>query len=70
MSVASLTEKCPHCREPIKSGATRCKHCHADLATPPSKRSVFAGYNTFRFGFLTGILFTLIILLLVYLQFT
>ncbi len=69
MSVASLSEKCPYCREPIKAGATRCKHCHADLTSMPRKKSALVKYNTFRSGFLTGTLFTVIILLLVWLQF-
>lgn len=70
MSVAKTMTVCPYCKEPIATGATRCKHCQSDLAAvAKKKRSVFAKYNTFRFGFLTGIIFTITLGLLVYLQF-
>ncbi|PSQ81194.1 MAG: hypothetical protein BRD41_03330 [Bacteroidetes bacterium QS_1_63_11] len=29
--LASAKETCPHCAEPIKGGATVCKHCGRDL---------------------------------------
>ena len=61
--------KCPLCKEPIVAGATRCKHCHSDLSglsLPKSSR--FSRLNTFRFGFLTGVLFTLALVLLTYLH--
>jgi hypothetical protein len=69
MSVAKTLDKCPFCREPIMPGAVRCKHCHADLKTVVSKRSPLAGLNTFRTGFLGGIVFCLILAVLGYLQF-
>ncbi len=69
MSVAKETIRCPFCREAIASGATRCKHCHADLSDGKKKRSPLARCNTFRFGFLTGILFTLTLFVLIYYQF-
>lgn len=25
--------KCPYCKESIKSGSIKCKHCHVDLST-------------------------------------
>lgn len=70
MSVAKTMTVCPFCKEPIAAGATRCKHCQSDLAAAPKKKkSLFAKYNTFRFGFLTGILFTITLGILVYVQF-
>ncbi len=70
MSLAKESSHCPYCREPIAVGAIRCKHCHADLAgSGPQKPSPLTGLNTFRTGFLTGILFSLVITLLVYFQF-
>jgi hypothetical protein len=70
MSLAKESSRCPYCREPIAVGAVRCKHCHADLAGSGSKRkSPLDGLNTFRTGFLSGILFCLVITLLIYFQF-
>jgi hypothetical protein len=70
MSVAQQTARCPYCREPIAVGAVRCKHCHADLAGGGRRRiSRLAPLNTFRTGFLTGLLFSLILAVLVYFQF-
>jgi hypothetical protein len=69
MTVAKETVRCPFCREVIASGATRCKHCHADLSEKRQKRSLLARYNTFRVGFLGGVLFTLILIVLIYYQF-
>ena len=70
MSVVKEMTKCPYCLEPINARAKRCKHCHSDLTTPKSKDSLVARYNTFRFGFLVGILFSLVMAILVYLQFS
>lgn len=69
MTVAKPMEKCPLCREPIRVGATRCKHCHADLSSRPAKKPVFSKYNNFRFGFTCGVFFTLVLFLLAYFQF-
>ena len=70
MSVAKQLSVCPFCKEPIAAGATRCKHCQADLAKPDiAKKSRFAKYNNFRFGFLVGILFSIVLVLLAYFQF-
>ncbi|MEW5794971.1 MAG: hypothetical protein AB1772_01295 [Candidatus Zixiibacteriota bacterium] len=70
MSLAKETTKCPYCKEPIASGAVRCKHCHADLAArSEKKKSLFAGLDTFRTGFLCGIAFSLVIAVLAYFQF-
>ena len=70
VSLARETIRCPYCREVIAANATRCKHCHADLVDRGAKKkSLFAGLNTFRTGFLSGILFTLVIAALVYFQF-
>lgn len=69
MSVAVAREKCPFCKEPIAKGAVRCKHCHADLSPSRKARvSPFSRLNTFRTGFLAGIAFALLLVLLAYLQ--
>ena len=64
MTVARKQSKCPYCFETIAEKATRCKHCHADLSK--KKKKLFANLNNFRIGFLSGILFTLIIWALFY----
>ena len=70
MTVAHQTIRCPYCKEPIATGATRCKHCQSDLAGQVAKKkSMFAEMNTFRTGFLSGILFCLILAVLAYFQF-
>jgi hypothetical protein len=70
MTVAKEISHCPFCREPIAVGAVRCKHCHADLGELKSKKpGPFDRLNTFRVGFLSGILFCLLMVLLVYFQF-
>jgi hypothetical protein len=71
MSLAKETTKCPFCKEPIAAGAIRCKHCHADLVKHDDKKaSRFARLNTFRIGFLVGILFAIVIFVLGYFQFS
>ena len=69
MSLVKETARCPFCKEVIAAGATRCKHCHAELGGSKKKRSVLAGLNTFRTGFLTGVLFSIIVAILLYMQF-
>lgn len=69
MTLVKELEKCPLCKEPIESGAVRCKHCHADLTELGQKKSVWAKYNCFRTGFLFGILFAVVVFLLAYLHF-
>jgi len=70
MSVAKELQKCPFCLEPIMAGATRCKHCQVDLtAIGQEKRSRLAKLQTFKTGFLTGLLFSLIIVLLLWAHF-
>jgi hypothetical protein len=70
MSIARTTEKCPYCKEPIISGAVRCKHCHADLKpVGEKKRSRLARLNTFRVGFISGLVFSIVLAILYYLQF-
>ena len=69
MSVVKEAVKCPFCKEPIAVGAVRCKHCHADLKPAQAKKPLLSKYNNFRVGFLSGILFTIIIILLSYMHF-
>ena len=70
MSLAKEIAKCPYCKEPIAAGAIRCKHCHADLVKRDDKKgSRLAKYDTFRIGFLCGIVFAIVIFVLGYIQF-
>ena len=70
MPVAKLLKKCPYCTEPINASATRCKHCHADLGTPPTRKpAALTRLDSFRSGFLSGIVFCVILAILLYLQF-
>jgi hypothetical protein len=70
MTLARELDKCPCCKEPIVSGALRCKHCHADLSISKKGTTFWAAYNNFRTGFLCGLLFALMTLVLAYLHFT
>lgn len=71
MTLAKQLTTCPYCKEVIAGGATRCKHCQADLAkTDAGKtKSRFAAYNTFRMGFLTGVIFSIVLAVLAWFQF-
>ena len=69
MTVTKMSQKCPYCKETISAGATRCKHCHADLTAKTKKSSALAQLNNFRTGFLCGVLFALILGVLGYLHF-
>jgi hypothetical protein len=71
MTLAKQFTTCPCCKEVIASGATRCKHCQADLtkADDSKQKSRFAAYNTFRMGFLTGVIFTIVLAILAWFQF-
>ncbi len=51
------------------AGATRCKHCQVDLAEAGRKKTRLAKYQTFRVGFLSGFLFSLVLALLLYAHF-
>ena len=65
MTISKEMTRCPYCKEPINAHASVCKHCHTDLAPlDKPQKSILARYNTFRFGFLTGILFSLILMIL------
>jgi hypothetical protein len=69
MSLAKETKRCPFCREVINVAAVRCKHCHADLTKQGKKKSgFFSRMNTFRTGFLSGILLSLIIAIVLFFQ--
>jgi len=70
MAVVKELIKCPFCFEPINAKATRCKHCHADLGGGANrKKKPTDRYDTFRLGFLVGVLFSIIMAILIYLQF-
>lgn len=66
MSVARMTRRCPFCKEAINAEASRCKHCQAEIPKKSTRLSFLTHLNTFRTGFLTGILFSLILGLLGY----
>jgi hypothetical protein len=56
--------------EPISAEASKCRHCHSDLTSYKKRKgSRIARFDNFRLGFVTGILFTLIVSLLIYGQF-
>ncbi len=70
MSVAKDMSICPYCREPINAAATKCKHCQSDLSTARKKRrSLFSQFNTFRYGFLFGVCFSIVLAVLIYIEF-
>jgi len=69
MSLVSETVRCPYCREPIHPKATRCKHCQAEIVRPPEKSAWVRRLDTFRNGFIAGIIFCLVLAVLAYLQF-
>jgi len=68
MAVAKPMKKCPFCKEPIAASATRCNHCQADLVDGAGSKgqSWFSQFNTFRVGFVSGLLFSLLIAILTY----
>jgi len=69
MSLAKQKIKCPYCHEAINAGSTKCKHCLSELPKKESRfKTILNRYNTFRMGFLTGVLFTIILGLIIYLQ--
>ena len=69
MSVAKVLATCPFCKEPIAGGATKCKHCQSDLSSLQKKKgSLFDRFDNFRFGFLTGVLFSISLAILLYMQ--
>lgn len=47
---AEETKSCPYCGETIKAVAIRCKHCHADLTTPPRQTQPEEGPKWSDFG--------------------
>lgn len=70
MSLAKETKRCPFCQEVISATAIRCKHCHADLSDSArkAKKNSLSHLNTFRVGFLSGLLFSAILAILAWLQ--
>lgn len=69
MVVAKQLIKCPYCLEPIAAGATRCKHCQADLGSRKKNRLSLKKLDNFRTGFLAGVLFSIILAFLTWFQF-
>jgi predicted amidophosphoribosyltransferase len=70
MSLAKTAGVCPYCKEPIHPQAVKCKHCQSDLsATKKSTRAAFTKHLTFRNGFLTGVVFSIVMAVLAYFQF-
>ncbi|HOP07839.1 MAG TPA: hypothetical protein PLF13_11185 [candidate division Zixibacteria bacterium] len=69
MVVVKQLTKCPFCLEPIAAGATRCKHCQADLSSNRKKKAFIYKLNTFRTGFLTGVLFSLLLVIIIWFHF-
>ena len=66
MSIAGQMDRCPFCREPILQGAKVCKHCHKDI--PPKKKQWLKRLDTFKFGFLMGMIFTALLVILAYIH--
>ncbi len=67
MVVVKPLKKCPLCCEPIAADAIRCKHCQADLTDKAQSRTGrLSQYNNFRVGFLSGILFSILLALLLW----
>jgi len=69
MSLVVEKARCPFCKEPIAKGAALCKHCQSLLPPPKTKNKFTKQINTFRTGFLAGILFSIIIFYLAYQHF-
>ena len=69
MVLVTEKAKCPFCKETIPKGAALCKHCQSLLPPPKAKNKLSKQVNTFRTGFLAGILFSLLIAYLAYQHF-
>jgi len=69
MTLVKQSAKCPFCKETIAAGASRCKHCHSDLKTAPGEKKKLKQLDNFRTGFISGIVFTLTLVFLIYVQF-
>ena len=69
MSLATTTDRCPHCKEPVHREATRCKHCQGTIDRPRSRWArLKKKLNTFRTGFVSGVVFATILFVLLYFQ--
>lgn len=69
MTLVKQSAKCPFCMETIAAGASRCKHCHADLKIVAGKENKLKQFNNFRAGFIGGVFFTILLGFLIYFQF-
>lgn len=70
MAVAKVMTRCPFCKEPVVSGASICKHCRSELPVEKKGRfRPFSRLNTFRTGFLSGVVFALILVILFHYHF-
>ncbi|RKX25422.1 MAG: hypothetical protein DRP47_09850 [Candidatus Zixiibacteriota bacterium] len=65
MALLAQTDKCPFCKETITKGSTICKHC-GSMIPPPKKSTFIKMINTFRTGFLAGILFSILMYYLLF----
>ncbi len=62
--------KCPFCKEQILEGAIKCKHCHSELkALEKEEPGFFSRLNTFRNGFIAGVVFMLVLVILAWKHF-
>lgn len=67
MSYPKPPVPCPQCRELIHPEAKRCKHCHAELTIDaPKPDRLKTKLNTFRLGFITGIVLSVLLALAIY----
>ncbi len=68
MAVATKPMKaCPYCKEKIREEAVKCRYCYSELPGNKSRaKRLKNALNTFRTGFLTGVVFMLLIVILFY----
>ncbi len=64
MATVGATAKCPYCLEEVKPGAMICKHCGTPLRKMPKKKVVPWWRTNFMFGFYTGIVIMILLIVL------